>query len=225
MDKAGVSEPTGGGSAGAGKGPRGSTPAAWRLLAPAGLAAILVFVFFDFLLGDGSHFPSHWLGDTHRYFVAARSFGAEQILQGNLPLWNPHSFAGTPFVGVFQSSVLYPINAIYLVLPLARAISLEFALHLFLLGLFTHLWLRRRRLHPLACFFAAASASFGGACFLRVLAGALTVIDTLAWTPLVLLSIDGLAERVGRSEDRSCPVGMHPGCSHSTQSPTGYRTR
>lgn len=167
-----------------------------RLLAPAGLVGLVFFVLSDFLFGDGNTIPSGWRGDTRTYFLAARSFAAEQILLGNLPLWDPHSFAGNPFVGSFQSSVFYPLNALYLVLPFARAISIEFAFHLLLVGLFTHMWLRQRCLHPLACFLAAVSVMFGGAYFLRVLAGALSVLDTLAWTPLLLLCIDRLAERV-----------------------------
>ncbi|MBW1685457.1 MAG: YfhO family protein [Deltaproteobacteria bacterium] len=165
------------------------------LMAVAGLAAVTLALFGEFLFGAGNAFPSHGMGDTGRYYVPARGFAVEQLLQGNLPLWNPHTFSGTPFVGVFQSSVLYPLNIIYLALPLPKAISLEFAMHLFLLGFFVYSWLRGRGLHALAAFFSAVSVMLSGSCFLRVLAGALSVIDTLVWVPLLLLCIDRLAER------------------------------
>ena len=66
-------------------------------MAVAGLAAITLALFGEFLFGAGNTFPSHGMGDTVRYYVPMRSFAVEQLLQGNLPLWNPHTFSGTPF--------------------------------------------------------------------------------------------------------------------------------
>lgn len=162
------------------------------------IAAMVAGVFGEFLFGDGSRLPSHELGDTVNYFVAARDFAIEHIRNGELPLWNPHTFSGTPFVGVFQSAVFYPLAALHLVLSPARAFSVEFALDVFLLGLFVFLWLRRWRLSWLACCFAAAIVMFGGTASSRVLAGQLSVLGTFTWVPLVLLAVDHLAERPRR---------------------------
>jgi len=158
----------------------------------AGLVLLCLFVFGDFLLSTDPMIVSSTIGDTARYFVFARAFVAEQLLAGNVPLWNPHSFAGTPLVAAFQSAVFYPLNITYLFLPLDAAINLEFALHLVLLGSFVFLWLRARGLAAPACFVAGVVVAFGGANFLRVLAGQLSVLNTIAWTPLLLLSVDRL---------------------------------
>ena len=164
------------------------------LLPAAVLAAIVVALLAEPLFASDSRVPSAG-GDLRKQFVAARSFGVEQVRSGNLPLWNPHTFSGTPFVGVFQSSLLYPLNVFYLVLPLARAISLELAGNLFLLGLCTLIWLRGHGLHPLAGFLGALAAMLGATSYLRVLAGQLTVVDTYAWVPLLLCAVDRLSER------------------------------
>jgi hypothetical protein len=172
----------------------GSGRAALALTA-AILAVATLVVFGGFLFGSEGRIPSSPRGDTARYFVFAREFAATQLLQGNLPLWNPHTFSGAPFVGAFQASVLYPSSAVHLLLPLERALGVEFALATFLLGFFVAVWLSGWGLHPAATLLAALSAAFGGVFFLRVLAGALTVLHTFAWLPLVLACIDRLAGR------------------------------
>ena len=88
--------------------------------------------------------------DLTRYFVYCREFGAAQMRQGHIPLWNPHVCGGTPFAGNWQSALFYPPNWIYLFLPLAWAINLEIALHVFLVGYFTSFWAKRQGFHPLA---------------------------------------------------------------------------
>ena len=75
---------------------------------------------------------SHITGDTSQFFFAMRSFGAAEIREGRLPLWNPYLMSGTPFVGNFQSALFYPPNAIYLVLPVADAADVDYAVHTFL---------------------------------------------------------------------------------------------
>ena len=100
-------------------------------------------------------------------------------------------------MGGFQAALLYPPNWIYLILPLAKAINCEIALHVFLLGLFTALWVDRSQLRTLAALFAGSVAMFSGAFFLQVMAGHLAELDSMAWVPLILLALDGLLEEPG----------------------------
>ena len=78
--------------------------------------------------------------DLFDQFAYWRQFGFNELKQGNLPLWNPHVFSGMPFLAGFQSALLYPINALFLIFPLAEAINLSAALHVFLIGFFVFLW-------------------------------------------------------------------------------------
>jgi hypothetical protein len=171
----------------------------WRrrelLVVAIALVAICGVVFGSILFGPSGRIASNPIGDGARYFVYQRGFYAEQLLAGNLPLWNPHVFSGLPFVGTFQTAVFYPFNLIYLLLPVGVALNLDLCLHLVLLGTFSFAWIRGWGLHPAAAFFAALMVMFGAPTFLRVLAGQLTVLDTLAWAPLLLMSVDRLSER------------------------------
>ena len=124
-----------------------------------------------------------------------RAFGFKELRAGHIALWNPHVFSGNPFMGGFIPALFYPPNWIYLVLPLAKAMDWEIALHVFLLGLFMALWAGRYGLHPLAILLGSSAVMFGRACFfLLIYCGQLYVLDALAWVPLILLTVDSLLD-------------------------------
>ncbi|MFZ4816913.1 MAG: hypothetical protein ACOYL5_20425, partial [Phototrophicaceae bacterium] len=50
-----------------------------------------------------------------------KAFIRQSIADGKVPLWNPHQFAGIPFMAAGQPSTLYPLNVIYYWLPLTVA--------------------------------------------------------------------------------------------------------
>ena len=117
-------------------------------------------------------------------------FGFSELRNGNLPLWNPHIYLGIPFLGGFQSALLYPPNWLYLVAPVGPATNWLIAGHIFLSGVFMCLWTWRRGLHPVACLVAGALLMFCGPQFLRVQAGHLPVLLAMPWVPLLFLAID-----------------------------------
>jgi len=110
--------------------------------------------------------------DTSNIFVYWRQFGFDNLRSGHLPLRMPQVYSGLPFLGGFEEALLYPPNWIlYLTLPLAKAINAEFALHVFLFGLFTAMWAGRYNLHPLAVLFAACVAMFSRPFFGQIFGG------------------------------------------------------
>ena len=161
------------------------------------LAAAAVFLFLltltalgRVLFADGNRVLSDEDGDLAMQFVHWRAFGFGEMRAGHLPLWNPHIFSGAPFLGGFQSALLYPPNWLYLVLPLARAINIGIALHVFLAGFFMYLWARECSLKPLACTFAAVLFMFCGPHYPHIYAGHLPNLCAIAWGPLIFLAID-----------------------------------
>jgi hypothetical protein len=171
----------------------GSVPAprASCALGAAVLAALTLAMFGDLLLGRGRVVSRHGL-DGFTQYVHWRQFGFSELAKGNLALWNPWVFSGIPFLGGFQSALLYPPNWLHLVLPLDTAINAGVALHVFLMGLFTYLWVRARGLGTAPCLLAAVMMMFGGPFFLHVYPGHLSNLGVMPWVPLVLLCIDGV---------------------------------
>src|SRR3990167_10608243 len=76
-----------------------------------------------------------------------------------LPLWNPHNFAGNPHMAEMQSGVFYPLHILLLFLPLPIYWTLFQITGFFLAGAFTYVYLRNLKLHKLA-------ALFGGLTFM-----------------------------------------------------------
>lgn len=158
------------------------------------LLGLTVAMFGDVLFTSKAIVLSNKGTDLFSQFIYWREFGFGQIQQGNLALWNPHLFSGTPYLGGFQSALLYPLNCLYLLLPLSKAINFSIALHVFLAGVFMYLWTLYRKLHPAACFLSSVLLMFCGAHFLHIYAGHLPNLCTMIWAPLIFLSIDGLFE-------------------------------
>jgi hypothetical protein len=158
----------------------------------AGVLLLLTLCMFgDVLFTSRPLVLSNGQADLASQFIYWRAFAADQLRHGHLPLWNPHVFCGTPFLGWAQAGVLYPPNWLDVVLPLPLSINLGITLHVFLAGFFTYLWGLRRGLHPVAAVTAGALFMFSGAYFLHVYAGHLSLLYAIAWMPLVLTSIEG----------------------------------
>ena len=175
--------------------PAGAPPAArtapWQWFAVLGLLAVAVLLMFGGTLWSGDDTVlSNGKGDIAQEYVHWRAFGFSEMQKGHLLLWNPHVFSGTPFFSGFQAALLYPLNALFLVLPLAPAINWSVALHVFLCGAFMCWWMARRGLLPPAAFLAAFIYMFCGANFLHVYGGGLSLLCSVAWLPLLFLAVD-----------------------------------
>ncbi|MGD0277405.1 MAG: hypothetical protein ABSB79_15360, partial [Syntrophales bacterium] len=78
------------------------------------------------------------------------------------------------------------------------AINFSIALHVFLIGWFTWLWVVNRGASPLAAVISAVSIMFSGAYFFHIFAGHLPNLCAMPWIPLLLLSLDGILRQPSR---------------------------
>jgi len=136
-------------------------------------------------------------GDTDIFleFYHMRGFTARELLAGNIPLWNPHIYSGSPFLMDPETGIFYPLNWVFLLLPTTLAINTSVILHLTLLGILTFLWVRHQQHIAAVSFASGMLAMFSGAYFMHTYAGHLGILSTAAWTPLVLAALDRNAEK------------------------------
>lgn len=122
-------------------------------------------------------------GDLLLYFYPLRDFAAEALRAGRLPLWNPYTFMGAPFLANSQAGVFYPVNIVLSWLPVATATSFNIALHLMLaaLGMFA---LTRRALGLTRTAALCAGCAFGLGGYLGAQIEHLNQVQVLAWLPL-----------------------------------------
>jgi hypothetical protein len=119
---------------------------------------------------------------------------------GELPLWNPHSYGGAPFVHDVQGAVLYPPHLVLCLLPeswVGPALSWLVVLHLLLAGLGMFAYARDQGLGGPGALVAAAGAMFAGRWLLHLLGGGHYVTIGLAWLPLVLFCLERGVRRGG----------------------------
>ena len=136
------------------------------------------------------------LSDLYLENYAWKRFIVRSLAARQLPLWNPYILAGVPFLAAGQHSALYPLSALYYILPLPAAYGWFAALHLFLAGLFTYYLARTLRLSRSSSFVAAIAFMFSG---LMVTHNVFPMIVAAAvWLPLILACIERI---VSRAED------------------------
>ncbi|MDM8532210.1 YfhO family protein [Anaerolineales bacterium HSG25] len=75
------------------------------------------------------------LFDQVYQFTPWRYFSWQTLNQGELPLWNPYSSSGTPFVATMQSAVFYPLNLLLTPFPLEQYFLISAFLRLFITGI------------------------------------------------------------------------------------------
>ncbi len=73
-------------------------------------------------------------GDLSLLFFPGYAFYRRSVLSGHLPLWNPYTACGEPFLADIERGVLYLPNLIYLVVPTWLGIVLLAAFHVLLAG-------------------------------------------------------------------------------------------
>jgi hypothetical protein len=159
------------------------------------LFILILFMFTDIIFSAGSMIISSPQTDISNQFIFWRDFGFSELKKGNLALWNPHLFSGAPYLGGFQSALLYPLNFPYLLFPLGIAINLDIMLHLLLLGFFMYLWVVHRGIHPLAALLTGILIMFCGPHFLHIYAGHLSNLCAMTWVPLIFLAVDGILKK------------------------------
>ncbi len=139
-------------------------------------------LFFYNLLGERALLTER---DLAAYFIPPRFFWVESLKQGDLPLWNPYQFTGHPFLANPQHGLLYPPNAILLLLPFDIAFNAIIVLHFFLTGIFTYFLLRDLKASPTGSLISGLTMMLGG--YLLSVHSLLNTLLSVTWTPLILL--------------------------------------
>lgn len=160
---------------------------------------LLVSFFFPYNSGGWENFTDFV---AHKEFIASdvvrqiypwRILAIELMKQGQLPLWNPYAFSGTPLLANIQSAVFYPLNVIFFLFTKQIAWMIYILLQPVLAFFFMYLFIRSLRLERQAAIFAGLAYGFIGYVIIWFELG--VVGHTAVWLPLVLWGITNFLER------------------------------
>ena len=152
---------------------------------------LLAALFYAPILMGLRTFPD---GDFTHHFLPFSLFQQSEWLAGRwLPVWNPYTYAGHPFLADVQAAIFYPVGDLLLLLTLPFRnpgsrlyfLQMEAVLHIALAGFFTYLLIQRLTGSKQAAFTAGAFFAFSG-----YLTGypplQLAILRTAIWLPLIL---------------------------------------
>jgi hypothetical protein len=131
--------------------------------------------------------------DLYLYFYPIYEATYARIAHGVLPLWNPYQLCGIPWVATLQGGFFYPGHALYLLLPLHRALEASHGLHLLLVGIATAAFARRLGLGWAAS--VLASVLFGLRGFIPLSLPSANYLDAAAWMPVGALAVLEIVRR------------------------------
>jgi hypothetical protein len=137
------------------------------------------------------------LFDQVYQFTPWRYFAWKSLRAGSLPLWNPYSLAGSPFIGSMQSAVFYPINLLLTAIPFEQTFVWSAVIRLWIAGYCTYLLAQRYWLGRAASFIAACSFMLCG--FLVVWLGH-PHTNVAIWLPALILAAEYLVEACSRRQ-------------------------
>ena len=114
-----------------------------------------------------------------------RQFATEAFWDGAIPLWNPRSNYGQPFIANPQSAVFYPLHWIFFLFPAVFALKLSLAIHLFIAAVSMYGLMRHWRLNPEPALLSAISITFST--YLIAQLEFHSTLTSMSWSPLALL--------------------------------------
>ncbi len=143
-------------------------------------------------------------------FLPWRDLMLESMRGGEVPLWNPYSLGGAPFLANSQSAPLYPLHWLAAPLPVDAEALLSFSawLHLFIAALGVYLLCRRLGASELGGLIGGSAMALSA--FMVAWIQLPSVIMTAAWIPWCLLGIQRLFEEpCARSAAKlAAPAGL-----------------
>ena len=204
----------------------------WRVRRSDLLAIVALLAIPVLIIGIPAIFGHPLLpGDDFRQGLPLRVLVGRDIAGGQLPLWNPYIWSGTPLLGGFNAGALYPPVLLFSLLPPITAWTFSLILTYWICITGTYLLARKLELSPIPSFLTSATFSFLGAMSTQVVH--VEIIDGYAWIPWFLLSVEGLAcaLRKNRTSRVECPgsadghTPANPRISGTgvARNPDGYR--
>ncbi|MGB0581884.1 MAG: YfhO family protein [Limisphaerales bacterium] len=147
------------------------------------LALLVAASFVDVLFGSSAFVTK----DFSQFGYGLAHHHRESFWNGEIPLWNPLSECGIPFLAQWNTLVLYPGSLLYLLFPLDWSLSAFSILHLYFGGLGAYFLARRHTGNDLA----GAIAGFIFACngFMQACLMWPNNIAALGWMPWVFLTV------------------------------------
>ncbi|HAX62410.1 MAG TPA: hypothetical protein DCX95_07665 [Elusimicrobia bacterium] len=141
-----------------------------------------VIVFFNGIIFTDKMF---FFRDILNLFMPYRLFAAENIQNGIIPIWNPYTFFGQPFLANPETSLFYPFTILFYIFKFSVAYKLFIVLHFFLAITLFYIAARFLRGKKSYSIIASVAWAFGGYLVARI--EFLSILGAAIWLPLSII--------------------------------------
>ena len=132
-------------------------------------------------------------GTSLNHLPPLRSNAVQTMLEGHLPLWNPHVFMGMPSLADGVTGPFDILNIVYLIFDPLWAIIMLTVLQIFFAGLFMYLYLRKSlQLETISALLGGVLYTLNPALLYATGCGLdhLAPNGSILWLPLIMLFLD-----------------------------------
>ncbi|OGS44927.1 MAG: hypothetical protein A2539_04425 [Elusimicrobia bacterium RIFOXYD2_FULL_34_15] len=142
---------------------------------------LVLFFFYDIIFTD----KMYLFRDILNLFMPYRLFAAENIQNGTVPIWNPYSFFGQPFLANPETSLFYPFTILFYLFKFTIAYKVFVILHFYLASIFFYFLAKTLKIKNSYAIFGSICWAFGGYLITRV--EFLSILGAAIWLPLALI--------------------------------------
>ena len=146
------------------------------------MLVICIVIFFSPALFGSTFF----FRDLYLLFYGKKLFLANALHHGEIPLWDPLTQGGQPFLGQPGNVAYYPFNILFLVLPPLTAMNVLLVLQFVVCGISAYFLGRAIGFSQTAAFVTGASYTFCG--YILSATSLLVLMQSVPWSPTLLAS-------------------------------------
>ncbi len=152
------------------------------------ISVLCILFFFDVLFGPAVFFA----GDNMTINLPSKVLFFRTLSQGRLPLWNPYTFSGTPFLADINLGLLSPFNLFYAFFEPFKALSYSIVSAVLFSGITMYWYGRTMKLARWGSVTASVVFMFSGSVMTHTMNTA--ILNTVVWLPLLMICLEKLAD-------------------------------
>lgn len=147
------------------------------------LGLFTLFLFKDIIFGGHLLFGSDFVA----CYMSLKQFLFNEIHKHqSIPLWNPYIFSGIPFWAHFESTVFYPLDFLFWILPPENAYGYTMFIHMVMASVFMFILARSFHISLAGSFIAATVFTFNHFLLATLFGGQMFRIQAYIWIPLII---------------------------------------
>lgn len=151
------------------------------LLSIAVISCYVAIAFHDILFTGQTFFAR----DLTYLFHPWRTYAAECIQKGEIPLWNPYAYCGMPFMANMQSAVWYPFTVFFYIFQFILALKLFYFIHYGIAAFFMFLLAKKKKIIISGALLIGLLWSQNGYMMTKV--EFLSILGTAIWMPALCI--------------------------------------